>query len=284
MNPPTVIRHIQQSPHQLKIQKKQAMKILGIIFLLLALAFCQELHVLHYDGTMKVNNDKGSIFGPILVEFRKTVNMTFLAGMYVKNGVHTPYELSSRIIEFRDYKNGSFLINASCLEGRWAKKTLHNLKGYTTVEGTWEKATYSGKCEDPATNIAYEPVAEGKKSQCEYYPMPEAAVRAGYLVGEKRDTYQAPHLLNHAVFGYAYLHISCKNYLEHIGNITKETKPGTLIIATDGSHCAIIDREGDKFIHSNPVKGEITMNPLPMIKTYFKNGYVLKEYKCTNQS
>jgi len=256
------------------------MKVIAILLLFAALAFCDDRKYFHYNGTMKVKTDDTTIFGPIFVEFRKTENLTIIAGMSVINRVHTPYELSAKFHHYITKPDGSFVINATCVEARLGKKTFSKLKGIILMEGTWEHAHLTGKCEAADGSVSLEPKAEAVKNPCEFYPMEEAAIKAGYLVGEHSEVYGAANVLSHAVYGYAYLKMSCKDYLKTVGQETKDLKPGVLIIGTDGEHCGIIDREGDKFIHSNPVKKEVTMNPMTMAKDFFKKGFVLKEYKC----
>lgn len=254
------------------------MKFLAILFLI-AFAVCDEVHYFRYNGTMEVGSNKGIIFGPLFFEFKAKSNLTYIGGMFVKDKVHTPFEFGAKITTIAYKEDKSFVINATFIEGKWEKKVLR-VHGNVVIEGTWDKVTYKGIAEDTAGKTKYVIDAIAEKVACPYYPMPEAAVRAGYLVGEKASVYQAPHVLNHAVFGYAYLNYNCKYYHDQVGKETKELKPGVVVVGVDSAHCAIIDREGDKFIHSNPVKKEVTSNPVTMLKDYFKKGWILKEYSC----
>eukprot|EP00826_Nyctotherus_ovalis_P058059 TRINITY_DN795_c0_g1_i1.p3 TRINITY_DN795_c0_g1~~TRINITY_DN795_c0_g1_i1.p3 ORF type:complete len:114 (+),score=34.89 TRINITY_DN795_c0_g1_i1:198-539(+) len=110
--------------------------------------------------------------------------------------------------------------------------------------------------------------------------MEEAARRAQYLVGESHSTYRGNHLLNHAVYGYAYLRTTCMDYLKSVGTPIQHEKPGALIVGNDGMYCAIVDHEGTKFIHSDPGRRKIVISPMAMVKNYFRKGYTMKEYKC----
>eukprot|EP00826_Nyctotherus_ovalis_P049048 TRINITY_DN585_c0_g3_i2.p2 TRINITY_DN585_c0_g3~~TRINITY_DN585_c0_g3_i2.p2 ORF type:complete len:106 (+),score=24.67 TRINITY_DN585_c0_g3_i2:70-387(+) len=94
--------------------------------------------------------------------------------------------------------------------------------------------------------------------------------------------YKPNHLLNHAVYGYAYLSTTCLDYLRDVGTPIEREKPGALIVSNDGTYCAIVDHEGHKFIHSSPSKRRIIMTPMSLVVYYFRNGYTIKEYKCTN--
>ena len=53
---------------------------------------------------------------------------------------------------------------------------------------------------------------------------------------------------------------------------TDKAAPGMIIVGKDGKNCAIIDNEGDKFIHSNPIKKVVTETPLVMVNQFFTNG------------
>ena len=252
-----------------------------VLVLLVTMSLCDDIHYFHYGGSMSVNNDNGVIFGRYMFEPKNPHNMTYIAGMYVKNGVHTPFEFAAQATSFVKKEDGSFIITATCVEGRWAQKAIPKLHGTAMITGTWEKAIYNCSCQDATGATKYTAVANGEKSPCAFYNMTEAATRAQYLVGLKSDDYGPAHVLNHAVYGYPYITAyNCKYYHDSFGKITKDAKAGVVIVGNDSAHCAIIDKEGDKFIQSNPVKKEVTINPLTMLKDYFKKGYVYKEYKC----
>jgi len=254
------------------------MKVLGLI-LLLGFVVCDERYYYHQTGVMDVDYREGKIFGVIIVELLKDVNLTHIAGMYVLDGVHTPFHISGKFTYIRKGSNGYFEINMTAYEGSFGGKTLKKLTGGGLLAGTWEEADYFGRyrTED---NLLFDFRSHGKKHPCEYYTMEEAARRAAYLVGEPHSTYKNNHLLNHAVFGFSYLAKTCKNYLNEVGTVTKVEKPGVVIIGNDGNYCAIIDHEGNKFIHSDPNKRMIVMTPMVFVKDYFRNGYTMKEYKC----
>ncbi|MDR3548385.1 MAG: hypothetical protein P4M11_09010 [Candidatus Pacebacteria bacterium] len=57
-----------------------------------------------------------------------------------------------------------------------------------------------------------------------------------------------------------------------------QIKPGFLIIGEDGKHCAVVDKEGDKFVHVNPNTKKVALTPLSRIGEFFKDGYIVKDY------
>jgi len=247
---------------------------------LLALAvFCEEFHYFHYkEGQIIVDKEKPvKSTGPIFVEFLKTINITSIAGMHVSGTVYTPWAFGAKIISYK--KEGeNFQVIANCTEGAWGLKSM-KLIGQIRVSGQWLKnANFQGWCADLATKKNYTVQAEGVYSKSPLYNPPEAAVRAQLLVGQTAENYQPVHVLNFAAIGYPYVNMikNCTFYLQ-FKNAT-EAKPGYFIVGNDGAHCAIVDKEGDKFIQSNPAKKLVTLNPVSMIKDFFKNGYNYKVY------
>lgn len=247
---------------------------------LIALAFCDELHFYHYkDGSIVVDNETAvKTSGPIFVEYLKTVNYTMIAGLYTKNKVSTPFGFGGIIYSSKVNKD-AFEILANCTEGGWGVKPLRKLFGPIKVSGTWTKtAHFSGWCYDSEAKTNYSLNANGVYTKTPFYNFTEAAGRAQILVGQPSSNYQPVHVLNFAVIGYPYINTmkDCKAYLP-FKNAT-ESKPGYLVVAKDGAHCAILDKEGDKFIHTNPTKKLVEATPMSLINTFFPKGYNFKLY------
>lgn len=255
------------------------MKILLIAFLFAALAFCQ-VHYFHHNGTVYVNDEHGVTFGQFYVELHSEPFMTYISGMYVKDRVHTPFEFSAKITSYKT-DGHKISIEASIVEGRWKQQSFTKVSGIMGIEGTWDAAKFILSADVTKPKLSLNITADGIKSKCAYYSMQEAASRAGYLVGEKAENYKPEHVLNHAIFGYPYFKgKNIKYYHNTFGTIVASPKPGVIVVGNDSAHCAIIDKEGDKFIQSNPIKKEVTINPITMLKDFFQKGYILKEYKC----
>ncbi len=256
------------------------MKVI-LIALLFAVAACDTYKHYHYNGTMARASAEQTIFGAIFVEFLKNTNASYIAGMSVsKTRVHTPFELAGKFAKVEVKSDNSFVINVTINEAKWDNKKFA-AQGNMIIVGTWDKATVDAYVVDTKTQMVYKLHAQAIRSPCGYYSMPEAATRAGFLVGEKARLYKAANVLNHALWGYAFIHtFNCKYYLEKFGTVTNETKPGALIVGKDGKHCAVVDKEGDKFIQSHTTKDKVMLTPMTMLKTFFPQGYVLKEYDC----
>ena len=255
----------------------------AIFFALLVIsAFClkEEFHYFHYkEGHIVVDKEKPvKTTGPIFIEFLKTINITSIAGMHVQGSTYTPFAFAGKIVSFKKEGDHNYQIIANCTEGAWGMNPL-KLQGQIHISGQWQKnAHYHGSCYDVASKKNYSVEAQGEYTLTPFYLPAEAAARAQLLVGQSAEAYQPVHVLNFAIIGYPYITMikNCTFY-EQFKNATA-SKPGYIVYGNDGAHCAIVDKEGDKFIQSNPAKKQVTMNPMSMLKDFFKNGYTFKLY------
>lgn len=257
------------------------MKVI-LLACLLVLACCEESFTYHYKGDMIVNKQNSvKVSGPIYIDFLKTINVTLISGMHMVGSVHTPFGLISKLTSVK-MEGGKIDIEGTCMEGGWGEnRKLFDMEGTLKITGTHDKIHYVLNCTHKPTELYFKINADGVFTKCPYYLPPEAAKRAHLLVGESTEKYQAHNVLNWAMLGYPYfMNIkNCSIYLTQFTNVT-EIKPGFLVIGKDGAHCGVFDREGDKFIHSNPATKKVSDTPNSQLKTYFPKGYVLKEYKC----
>ena len=242
----------------------------------------QEYLSFRYKGHMQVSKEKPTpIEGPIFLEFLKTMNLTVITGMHmVDHKQHTAFAFVSKIVKYS--KDGdSISIEADCWEGAWGLKKFNDLVGKVIINGTVKEIYYLSNCSQPISKTNWTITAKAEAVSCPLYLPPEAARRAQMLLGEKADAYKPVHVINYAVMGYPYIEriSNCTWWLKNFPNVTQH-KPGFVVVGLDGNHCGIIDKEGDKFIHSNPVKREVTENPIIMLRNFFPKGYIFKEYKC----
>lgn len=252
------------------------------IFIVLAILFAGSLAGIQYfrhEGKMVAKKEAGVVFGPHYLEYAQNINRTITAGMFVNSKrVHTPFAITSKIQKI-EVENNYYRISGVCHEMMWGMKSLVPVSGITYMNGTMEKMTFSANCKYGGQEYVINTTAN--YSKCAFYSMAEAAIKAHYLIGESSEAYKAAHVVNHAVFGYSYLTgKDCKYYLTTFGKETNSTTPGVIIVSKKATHCAIVDREGDKFVQSNAAKKQVTSNPLTMLKTFFPDGYVLKAYSC----
>ena len=253
----------------------------AILFACLVLAILgNELHFFHYkDGEIKVNNDAPTkISGPIFLEFLNTRNFTAVAGLYVKGKTEVSFDFRMKIAKFVNATN--FEIEGECIEGNWGLKPI-TTAGKGKITGTWNSINYESTCANSDLKMTWSIKAHADAVKCPFYLPAEGAVKAAMLVGQSADDYHPVHVLNFGVIGFTYISgiTGCSWYVQN-SKAAKDPKPGFLIISNEGDYCAIIDKEGDKFIHSNPAKKLVTLTPMSMIKTFFKNGYTFRDYTC----
>ena len=255
------------------------MKAIVLALLILAV-FAEERITYHYDGKIVVNNEPAvTIEGPFFTVTKVATDHTLIAGMHIKADVHTPFGFQAKITSFK--KDGDKIeVKGACNLAAWGRSTFA-VKGEVIISGTIQKATYTGWCYRDETKTNYTISAEGIHRDCWFYTPEEGAKRVQFLIGESVETYHAVHVVNYATIGYPYLGPvqSCKYYLDNVKNATGP-KAGFVIVGKDGAHCAIIDKEGDKFVHSNPQTKKVGPTPMNLIDTFFKNGYVFKDYTC----
>ena len=156
-----------------------------------------------------------------------------------------------------------------------------SVSGKIKITGTWERVAYIGWCYSEKSKSNYTLLGTGEYAKCKFYSTDEGAKRAQTLIGQHSDMYSAVNVLNYATIGYPYVASinNCKWYMDNVPDASNP-KPGYVIVGKDAAHCAVIDKEGDKFIHTNPVTKTVSTTSMSMIKNYFKNGYVFKDYNC----
>ncbi len=244
---------------------------------LIATAACFEISSYHYkDGNMAINGAQSSkIAGPI---FMKNQQMAIIAGTN-SDRAKTLFSFSGMITSY-EVTGNNFVANATCVEAVWGTTSLKGLSGTFIVTGVIDSvATFKGVCIHKQGEIAtnYSISAQGTYSKNMYYTPLEAAKRATILVGQ--NIYEAPHVINFAVYGYPFLDLSmnCAWYLKNFKKAT-EAMAGYVVVGTDGKHCGIVDAEADKFVHVNPAKKVVALSSMSSLRQFFPKGYEFKAY------
>jgi hypothetical protein len=256
-----------------------------LLICLLAAVLAEEYHDYHYyDGQLIVNQKvKSKVEGPIFVEYLKTINVTVLAGMHVEKKDHIPFAIATNMTNIT-IKGDNIEFYADCLEMYWGLKSYAGLKGGIYAKGTYKgNLELMGGCYSEKEKFGLNVSVKGVHVDCPFYLPPEASKRAEILVGEKAESFKNIHVLNFAIMGYPYIQTldNCTFWLKTFNEVNV-TKPGFVIVGKDGLHCAIIDKEGDKFIQTDPAKKKVVSTPITEknLKTYFPKGHIFKEYKC----
>ena len=244
------------------------------ILYLISTVLSKTYHIFRYkNGIIKIGNDN-----PIKVSG---------TAMYIDQGMkviqYFGMEMSTRtryiIIGVNNSPNNNDGDNYvfTCKTGRWSNNKVTKLDGTIKITGTWDKAEIIGSCLNKIDLKEWTIKSNGIGSKTIPFDYKEAGLRARYLIGKDIKKYMAYTVISYAIFDYPYLRLDCKRILDESKQI-EGPKPGILVVGKDGKHCGIIDNEGDKLIHSNPVKGVVTENPMPIIGQFFPNGYVFTDY------
>ncbi len=249
-----------------------------LILTIALVSLAMERHYLHFtNGKMTVNGAEAPIEGFIVVGFDKKRNGTAVAGTYGQKSLAAGFIFESGNIMNFTQSGNTFSFWVPCKTGDWKEERLYKIRGIIRASGDYHTLKYWSNCS--SDRIRLEVSAEGHYSQCIFYELQEAAKRAQMLVGYKSDTYRPVEVISYAAVGYPQAWKSCEWFLKHSHNAT-EAHPGYVIVGKDGKHCAIVDAEGDKFVHAHPTKNIVTLSPMTALPQFFHNGYVFRYYDC----
>ena len=249
--------------------------ILAVCLFLVGLSYAEHYYFQVTEGQMTINKGKPGKFSGVS-HLENSFGFSTFSGTYVDGSNFTPFTIGGMILKFDN--NGKIDVDATCTEGSWDKKAFRP-EGKVKLTGTLTDVTYHVDCEDKASKIHWEITGKAKASKCTQYSPIEAAVRAKDTIGKHAEDFSAVQVVNYAIIGYKYTIGKCKDYLDNFKKVDKSSA-GFAIVGKDGEHCGIMDKDGDKFIHTNPVKKLVDETPLAMAKNFFKNGYVFVDCSC----
>ena len=107
-----------------------------------------------------------------------------------------------------------------------------------------------------------------------YYSQKEAGFRAKFLIGQPKSKYDPFNVIGFAIVDDPYYYRSCEAFFQY--SDAPGPEPGAIILGKDKKHCGILDDEGTKFIHTNPIAGKVTYDSIAVAQRYFPNGIVYK--------
>lgn len=200
-------------------------------------------------------------------------NFIVYYGMEMGNMI--PYMISGSIFSDNS-QNGVVDIVMNCTEGSWSNTTLANLKGTIRIHGDYPKLDFHCNCVCVETKIHWTFSSNGSQVDNPYFYGKEAGLKARGLIGSSVRDFPGDSVIEYAIWGYPYFGKDCLSYL-NVCKVVPSPLPGAVI--TDLRYCGILDNEGTKFVHPNPVKKVVTDTPLTLHKQFFPNGYVLLD--CT---
>jgi len=246
-------------------------KVLIIVLILLAINGSLENSYHYKDGSIQIGKNPAlKTDGSFSIQ--DSYHTVKIFGLFIKGTAKTPfsivgyYQAAPQNADFTE-------ITGVCYRGNTIHKGF-SLKGTFKINYSNDYADYTALCENSDTGEQWIMSAHGIASNDIYSPS-EAAERAAILLGESTDDYDSADIVNFAVIGYPYssLEVSCKWYIESFPRADKPM-PGFVMVSTNGKRCAILDNEGDKFIHTDFEKGVVTLTPLVLAKNFFPDGFV----------
>jgi len=246
-----------------------------IIFsLLVFFCLCYERHVFRYkDGTFtKGNKSPITISGSLYYqEYPEEIELVFYGMDY---STMTPLFLT---LYAPNTATTGIEIRLDCLAAQQGLEDTEVLSGTGVLTGSWDKSEFKGECYT-RTGDLWIFKSSNVKSQTFYYPPKEAGLRAKFLIDQPISKYRAPDTILFAIYDYPYFDLSCDYYLRSEFLDAPGPEPGAIMVGKDKRHCAILDNEGTKFIHSNSEARKVTYDSIALAERYFPNGVIYKRY------
>eukprot|EP00826_Nyctotherus_ovalis_P024278 TRINITY_DN187_c0_g1_i4.p1 TRINITY_DN187_c0_g1~~TRINITY_DN187_c0_g1_i4.p1 ORF type:complete len:262 (-),score=32.85 TRINITY_DN187_c0_g1_i4:106-891(-) len=165
----------------------------------------------------------------------------------------------------------------TCTTAAWDLHDDGQMSGTAVVKGDWEKSELDADCIS-SVGEHWRFKTSNTKSPTFGYTQKEAARRAKHLIGQDFRRYGPSTVILYAVYDYSFFLFGCSIFLINQFPEAPGPEPGAIMVGTDAKHCAIMDEEATKFIHSNPSKRKVTLDSIAITKRYFPNGVVYKRY------
>ncbi len=114
------------------------------------------------------------------------------------------------------------------------------------------------------------------KVECYRFSPVQGGALAQKLLGTKG--LPASSVLMYATEGTADTYARCSGDVKF--KEANSAAPGFLIVGKNGKHCAVLDKEGNKFVQVDPASKVVVLTPVTYIDKYFPGGYTLRDYSC----
>lgn len=158
----------------------------------------------------------------------------------------------------------------------WERDWYREASGTITIEGDVNKLEVTGSCKIKGESVSFN--STNIKTMEIFFPPAEAGLRAKDLIGQTNERYAAHEVIFYSIVDVPYVVApNCRQGFYNYPD-APEPGPGIIVLGKDTNHCAILDNEGTKFIHSNPVKKKVTEDSIAMLQTYFPKGVYYKRY------
>lgn len=249
-----------------------------IICLITVISLCQtiETHPFRYkNGSINMGEKKVIISGSLW--YKKNIESQVATLLGIDYDTMTPL----LIMAYGKPSNNTLNVTFGCSLGTWGKKQIVFSGGLITMNGSLDKSKLNGECSLSAGEYWIFNTSNVKADSI-YYSQEEAGLRAKNLIGQTFERYKPSNVIDYAIRDFPYLDQNCSAFLHQSFPETLSVEPGAIIVGKDGEHCAIVDNEGTKFVHSNPILKKVTHEALVLLSRYFPKGVVYRRYPKGN--
>jgi len=162
-------------------------------------------------------------------------------------------------------------VNIHCQNVKHSLETSEKLSGKAHLRFYGDRCELSAECYTKTGDL-WVFKSSNVETKKEYYPQKEAGFRAKFFIGQPKSKYEPQDIITFAILGYPYIYSDCKDFFASWFPDAPGPEPGAIMVERYGKHCAILDDEGTKFIHMNPVSGKVTYDSIVIAERYFPEG------------
>lgn len=175
-------------------------------------------------------------------------------------------------------KEGSKMV-FKCKRARWMHGSDYAKGGLIKIQETGDKIELVGEC-ITNSNTRFTFNSTNTRTHNFFFAAEEAGLRAKFLIGQSKEKYETQNVVSFAIADYPYSWVDCPRLVidDQLFPPAPGPEPGVLVAGKDGEHCAILDNEGTKFIHTNPTTKKVTYESIAVLSKYFPNGFTYKRY------
>ncbi len=252
------------------------------LFLLLlafmpAFVFSSHYYFHYKKAELSVMGEKHSSPTGVIYHEDERESLFRLYGVSWKGNVPSTFQLIG--FAHGQWTQKSFEGIVQCGNLEWEGVDYKGLIGSLKARGAMDEMNYEGMCNLDGGALNFNISVTGQASNCIQYEPAEGALRVQSMFGKKYVSLHTADVVTYATIGHMATRHKCKEFLGSYKTVAK-ISPGFLMVAKDGSYCAIISKDGDKFVHAGPRTSMVVATPLGSAWQYFPGGYIIKDYSC----
>jgi len=242
-----------------------------IFSLLLVTVLSDKTSVFRYvNGIFAIDNDPPrTVSGTFFIQKEGQLSALFYMGTTISTML--PFAIIAQKIDSSPEQT------FTCVQGIWQNTQKMAMTGKITVREIGIGRRASGSCSTLDGKKVWTVDGEGSLDKNMLFEPKVAGRRAVDLVGLEARLYAPYHVIGYAISDMPFFLTSCSRILKKFPK-EYESKPGFIIVASNGEHCGIIDHEGSKFIHANPITRAVTLSSIALIIQFFPEGYEFRSY------